>query len=240
MSELVGAALAAAASRLGTDSSAVLARLDGSIGDAARAAARDLASLDDAAKKRRRAEVAARARTPSLASIRGVHPTWVEATLAELPARARTAIAGSATDEIDVWLARWVLASLPPMPETEPFDRTRFELVAHDQLAFALGSAAASVPALQSAVIRIAKPPRAGGLGAHRAALERCRGASLDDGSSLLRVAARALAPHLDPLRRLQITRRMPYAEGRLVEAELVAAALAPLASVPTWAALTA
>lgn len=235
MTDLVGAALAVAASRLGPDGAAVLARLAGSVGEAARASAAELDALDDA--KRRRAEITALARSPSLASVRHVHPTWIEVAVAELPPRARVALAGQPTDETDVWLARWALASLPPMPATEIFDVARLELIARDQLAFALGAAAASVPALQSAALRIAKPPRAGNLGSHRAALDRCRGASLDDPSALLRIAARALAPHLDPLRRLQVTRRLPYAQGRLVEDELVTA---PEASVPTWAALLA
>lgn len=241
MSELVGAALAVAASRLGDDAPAVLARLAGSVGDAARTSATALGALDDPSAKRRRAEIVALARSPSLASIRGVHPTWIEAALAELPARARAALAGQATDETDVWLARWALASLPPMPSHEPLDLARLEAIAHDQLAFALGPAAVSLPALQVAITRIAKPPRAGSLGPHRAALDRCRGASLADPTALLRIAARTLAPHLaaEPLRRLQLTRRMPYEQGRLVEAELVAHADVPLTSVPTWAALT-
>jgi len=238
VSELVGAALAVAASRLGADASTVLARLAGSIGDAARASAAELAALEDA--KRRRAEITALVRSPSLGSARGVHPTWIEAALAELPERARSALAGQATDATDVWLARWALASLPPMPATEPFDIARLENIAHDQLAFALGQAATSVPALTSAVARIAKAPRAGNLGPHRLALDRCRGASLDDPSALLRIAARALAPHLatEPLRRLQLTRRLPYEQGRLVQSELDAHASVPLTSVPTWAAL--
>lgn len=241
MSELVGAALAVAASRLADDAPAVLVRLAGSIGEAARASAAELAALDEAAAKRRRAEIAALARSPTLASSRGVHPTWIEALLAELPGRARSALAGQATDATDVWLARWVLASLPPMRAHEPLDLARLESIAHDQLAFALGPAAASVPALHLATARIGKAPRAGNLGPHRAALDRCRGASLEEPAALLRIAARALAPHLanEPLRCLQLTRKMPYEQGRLVEAELLAHANAPLSSVPTWAALT-
>jgi hypothetical protein len=240
VSDTVGAALAAAASRLGVDAAPVLARIAGFLGESARQVAAELAVLDDAAAQRRRAEIAALARSPSLAALRGVHPTWIEVTLSALPPRARTALAGQSTDETDVWLVRWVLAALPPMPATEPLDLVRLQAIAHDQLAFALGAAAASVPALRAAVARIAVPPRAGALGSHRAALERCRGVTLDDAGALLRVAARVIAPHLadEPVRRLQITRRLPYPDGSLVERELLAHANTPLDQVPTRAAL--
>src|SRR5690606_35880462 len=84
---LVGLVLATAATRLGRDATAVLSRLAGSLGDAARRAATELAALDEAARKRRRAELAAQVRTPTVATARGVHPTWIEASLVELPAR---------------------------------------------------------------------------------------------------------------------------------------------------------
>jgi hypothetical protein len=116
--------------------------------------------------------------------------------------------------------------------------------IALDQLAFALGPAAAASPSapLRDAVTRVAQPPRVHALGPHRAALLRCRGATLDDASALLAIASRALAPHLatDPLTRLQITRRLPHPDGIIVERELVAGAATGLDQVPSWTALIA
>jgi hypothetical protein len=89
---VIAEALAAAAHRLGDDRDAVLARLGGPLGTAARAAAAALAGDS----RRTRAEWAARARAPVPAGLRGVHPTWIEAALAGLPERARAALAGNA------------------------------------------------------------------------------------------------------------------------------------------------
>lgn len=243
----VAAALAACAARLGDDATAVLSRLAGPLGESVRTTARELAALDDAAGKRRRAEVTALARTPGIASIRGAHPSWLDAALAELPERARTAVSSVATEDVDVWLARWATAALPPRAD----DRapamlvTWLRAIATDQLAYALGAQAVTPTApreLREAAARIARPPRLGALGSQRAALVRCRGASLDDELSLVAIAGRALAPHLasHPLATLSVSRRLPYEHGSVVEREIAAHASAPLAEVPTWAALVA
>ena len=251
--DLVARVIATAASRLGDDATGVLARIEGVLGDGARKAADDLASLDDSSAQRRRVEVAALARRTAL---REVHPTWIEAALTELPARARTALAGDASDPIDVWLSRWAAASLVGSPSAavdplaailarEPAQlRAWLTSIALDQLAFALGPAANASPsaALRDAAARITRAPRVNALGPQRAALVRCRGAALDDTSALLAIAGRALAPHFaaEPFARLQLTRRLPYADGIVVERELVAAATTPRDQVPAWAALLA
>jgi hypothetical protein len=115
--------------------------------------------------------------------------------------------------------------------------------VGADQLAFALGAAASSHPLLATAAARIARSPRTGQLGPQRAAITRCRGVSLDEGErALVVVAGRALAPHLavDPVGRLQLTRRLPRALGILVENELLAHASIALDQAPSTAALFA
>lgn len=243
----VATAFAACAARLGDDATAVLSRLAGPLGEDARGAARDLAMLDEATAKRRRAEIAALARAPGITSIRGAHPSWLDAALAELPERARTAVSSVATAEVDVWLARWATAALPPRADDRapPVLMTWLRAIATDQLAYALGAQAATPTApreLREAAARIARPPRLGGLGSPRAALARCRGASLDDELSLVAIAARALAPHLasHPLAILSVSRRLPYEPGSALEREIVAHASAPLADAPTWAALVA
>jgi len=244
---LVASALASCAARLGDDATAVLSRLAGPLGDDVRAAARALAALDAATAKHRRAEVAALARSPALAAIRRIDHSWLEAALVELPERARTAVDSPPTNPTDVWLARWALSSIPPQVDQRPPDVLLAWLrsIALDQLALALGPQAATAsapPALRAAVARITRPPRLDALGPARAALVRCRDATLDDESSLLAIAGRALAPHLasQPLAILALTRRLPYPQGSLLERELVAHAATPLDQVPTWDALVA
>jgi hypothetical protein len=261
---VIGDVLAVCADRLGADATAVLARLGGPFGDAARVAARELEKLDDARAKRRRVEIATEANRSTLAAARGVDPSWIEATLAELPARARTAIAGTTSEPIDIWLARWVLALLPPMPldphaagkgraaelarwiAREPDALARWlRSIALDQLAFAMAPVPRTddVPReLRLAAARIEKFPRKDALGPKRAALARCRDANLDDFASLVTVAGRALAPHLaeHALACMQLTRRLPYEDGIVLERALDANADSALDQVPTWDALFA
>ncbi|HEY0194481.1 MAG TPA: hypothetical protein VGC42_25385 [Kofleriaceae bacterium] len=239
----------------------VLARIGGALGEAARAS---LAG-DRGADRGERARWAAAARTPVPAGLRGVHPSWLEAGLAGLPPRARAAVAAGGGAPVDTWLARWATAGIPPMRPAEagridsPDAATRadaasltrwLEDAGADQLAFALeaagsgavaraaGAAAARVVGarLLAAAARIGVAPRLGALGPVRAAIARCR---LElDARALLRIGARAVAPHLEPLARRRIAHRLPYAVGRWLGEELEAAARVPLVDVPRWPAL--
>jgi hypothetical protein len=155
-----------------------------------------------------------------------VHPSWLDA----LDPRTRSALtaiastAGSPTD-VDVWLARWALADLPvAAPPQLPLELAWLVRIGRSQIAFALGQSA---------------PPN---LGPRRAAIERCRDAKLDDELSLVRVACRALAPHLaaNRLGVLQLTRAQPRPIGLVIERELLANAEVPLDQVPPWASLVA
>lgn len=256
MTASVGQVLAVCAERLGADATGVLARLAGGTGDEARGAAAALARLDDRERRQRRAQTAADGRMPGPQALRAVHPSWIEAALVELPGRARAAVAGSPHPvPVDVWLARIAVASMPPMPSVavRPLEtllvRPSADVLAWlssvgaDQLAFALGGAAASHPLLAAAAVRIGKAPRAGQLGPQRAAIARCRGISLDEGErALLVVASRALASHLatDPVGRLQLPRRLPRTLGILVQNELIAHASTSVDHAPSWAALLA
>ncbi|HEX2691395.1 MAG TPA: hypothetical protein VHN14_32500 [Kofleriaceae bacterium] len=248
---VVGGALAAACRDLD-----VLARIAAPLGEAARAAA---ALVPDRVT---RARWAAIARAPVPAGLRGVHPSWIEAGLVGLPERARAAVASGGGDEVCVWLARWATASIPPMPAvtaarvTSVDSATRVDAVTlegwladtgADQLALALGAAGAGALAravrvvgerLARAAERIAVAPRAGALGPVRAAIARCR-IALDD-RALVRIGARAIAPHVDPLARRQIVHRLPRPIGLVVGDELVAAVHLPVAHAPRWAALAA
>lgn len=241
---MIGDVLAVAAERLGDHAEPVLSRIGGALGDAARTARAELATLDARTRTRRRAEVLASSRAPLPAGLRRVDASWIEAELAALPDRARTAVATASTDPIDVWLARWTTASLPPLTAADPRDAATLLAwlagIGADQMAFALGEAAAAVPALAAAVSRIGQPPRMGQLGPQRAAIARCRDVSLDDELALVRVGCRALAPLLaaDPLARLQLIRRLPRALGLVALRELALHASAPLDQGPRRAAL--
>ena len=175
-------------------------------------------------------------------------------------ARARDAIASGALDEASVWLARWACADLPPLPAIDaalevppsaaaavqlaaPALRAWLEQIGLDQLAFGLGPHAAALAAvfgdrLLVAVDRITRPPRAGQLGARRGAIERARGDH--DPLALIRIGARALAPHAARLVRRQLAVRLPRPLGLVVFAELAAHAAASREHGPTWQALAA
>ncbi|MGN6104290.1 MAG: hypothetical protein ACTHU0_04235 [Kofleriaceae bacterium] len=254
---MIGEALAAACR-----DPAVLARIGGPLGEAARAAAGQLAQLPHGEQRARRARWAAAARAPVPAGIRGVHPSWIEDSLAGLPARARDDVArGGGGDRAAVWLARWACAALPPLTAVDDHAAaTSIEGVAWwsgariaawlasvgaDQLALAMAAAgpaalAAAVRAvgapLDAAASRISAPPRAGALGPARAAIARCR-VALDD-RALVRIGARAIAPHVHALARRQLAVRLARPLGLVVLDELAAHARDPVDQAPSWAAL--
>jgi hypothetical protein len=200
---------------------AVLARIGGSLGEAARRAL----------EPSQRPVVMTAARSPVPPGLRGVHESWIEAALEPLPDRARVVLAEGPLDEADVWLARRACAHIPPLPAIEPALARPREVgdvlrmspralrdwlteVGRDQLAFALGDHAAAVPELADARLRIAKPPRHGELGPRRDAIDRARG-------EVFVIGVRALAPHLDrPLARALVL-RFSHPDGRGIGAEL-------------------
>jgi hypothetical protein len=234
----------------------VLARMGGPLGDAARAQA---ARRSDRAARLAWATTA-RAAVP--AGLRGAHPSWIEAGLAALPGRARAAVATGGGDAVDVWLARWATAAIPPMPAvtavrvTSAAAATRVDAatlerwlgdVGADQLALVLSAVGGDAVAaaarivgdrLIAAAARIKGPPRVGALGSTRAAIERCR-VPLDE-RALARIGARAIAPHIDGLMRLQIMHRLPRALGLVIGGELASTARAAASETPRWEALAA
>jgi hypothetical protein len=243
----------------------VLARLGGRIGDAAREAAAEFDELSADDSRRTRARILAAARAPMPAGIRGVHPTWIEAGLVGLPARARTALANGGSDPIDIWLARWACAELPPLPAIDPALHTARSLddairlapaaltawlaeVGTDQLAHAMRTAgrqallaiATSVPAVISAATRIDHLPRLGALGPARAAIARCRDIDVARPESAMLIGARAIAPRVDALARRQLAVRLSRPKGLALLTELARFAHAPVDDGPTWAALGA
>jgi hypothetical protein len=192
---LIGEALAVACS-----DPAVLARIGGRIGEAARAAQAELAELEVPARRVLRAKLAAVVRAPVPAGIRGVHASWIEAGLVGLPRRARVALASGDGSPVGTWLVRWACAELPPLPAIDPALRAPHSIdeairlsgaaledwlasIGADQLALVLRAAGTPVVAaaavrlagdrLHAAMIRIAVPPRVDALGPARAAILR-------------------------------------------------------------------
>jgi hypothetical protein len=257
VAKLISDALAAAC-----DDREVLARIGGAIGEAARRAAGELATIPEPARRAKRAGWAAVARAPVPAGFRGVDPSWIEAALAELPPRARSAVAGAGagSDAVDVWLARCACAAIPPLPLVDPtlsrpaaigdvvrMDpielRCWLEAIGADQLAFALGdrdAIAATARIVGGAVLaaaeRITRLPRAGALGPRRAAIARSR-VTLDD-FALLRIGVRTISPHVDTTLAAQLAARLARDLG-LVD-ELRAYASSPIDQGPSWPALCA
>lgn len=232
--DLVGTALAAVC-----DDQAVLARIGGVVGEAARAGGRT--NLDEL-------------RAPIPPGLRGVDPSWIEAALSVLPPRARAVLAGAPRDEAEVWLARRACAGIPPLPPIDatllrprvPLDVLRMAPravrdwlveVGRDHLAFAAGEHARAVPELAAAVARIERAPRAGELGARRDAIARAssagprgaaaRGAEVNagakGGAEPFVVGVRALAPHLESLVARALIVRFPHPDALGIASELTA-----------------
>lgn len=234
---MIGEAIAAAC-----DDGEILAHLGGPLGEAARATAAELRRTPEPARKQARAMAAALARG---ASVRGIHPSWIEAALAGLPPRARRDLAPGTFEPTSVWLARWAHAALAPLPEADlARPRTAGDIarvadpiewlsnVGADQLAFAAGASRFVEPAV---VKRVAEAPRAGRLGDRRDAIRRCT-LVLDD-DALVRIGARTVAPHTDAFGRRALVLRLPRPRGLAVLAELQQfAATVPIA----WAAIAA
>ncbi|HEY5936829.1 MAG TPA: hypothetical protein VIU61_19405 [Kofleriaceae bacterium] len=241
----------------------VLAHLGGPLGEAARAAASELAAQPDRKRRATRAAWAAIGRMAVPAGIRGVHPSWIEAGLAGLPPAARRAVATAAADPASVWLARWACSDLVPLPADDacrppsglaelvrlPGDQLAAWLadVGADQLAFALAAAGEQAitqtarivgEVLVAAAARIRVAPRSGALGPVRAAIGRCKVELADHG--LATIAARAIAPHVDGFSARQLAVRLPRPLGLVVARELRQHRRVSPDQVPTWAALGA
>jgi hypothetical protein len=254
---VIGEALATA---IAVSDRRVLDRLRGPIGEAARAAFDRQARQTAEQRREQRMTWCAAVRAPVPPGLRGVDPSWIEAALAGLPSRARDAIATGAPSAVDVWLARWACAEIPPMPTIDPTaSRPRsmaevprlaapaleawLEDIGADQVAFALGSHAATTapvfgPRVLAAIVRVTAPPRAGALGQRRAAIERAR---VEAGPGALAiVGARAMAPHTDPLLQRQLVLRLPRTFGIVLARELREHAHAPVEHTASWAALSA
>lgn len=259
---MLGKALAAACA-----DRAVLARIGGRIGEAARAALTELEADPD--RRASRIRWTARLRAPVPAGFRGVDASWIEAALVELPFAARDALASTELDPTRVWLARWATATIPPLPAidhalTRPRSiaeavalaplalRAWLDDIALDQLAFALGAQltelapslllALRVGSLQDARDRIAVVQARIAQSPRAGELGGRRAAisrvrDLFDDLVLVRIAGRTLASYLDPLTRRQLAHRLLRPVG---SALATAADSADGGDPPTWIALGA
>lgn len=262
---MIAEALAAAAS--GSELAGALARLGGPLGDDVRAQVATLAALSPAARKAQRATWAAAARAPTPPGARGVHPSWIEAALRELPKRARADLAAGGGNRVAVWLVRTACAALPALPPVRLVERVeRLD----DVLALpsaALSSWLENVGAEQFAVLAIASKSvelvqrRPGDVGARlRAAVarvwpffrkdllgyplsevaKRCSGTPLED-LGLARIGARTIAPYVAARFQAaeQLAYRLPQPMGVAVLAELRAFAGSAVERVPSWRVLS-
>jgi hypothetical protein len=234
-----------------------LDRIAGPWGMAARAAARELEQASSGERARRLAAV----RAPMPPGLRGVHPSWIEHALADLPARARRALAEGPRDGVDVWLVRWACSELPALPALRAHDRLSAppfggaaqsgearpcecrEVRRPEDLLVLAGDALARWlervghdQLAYAASLAHAEARRRDELGPARSVIARCRG-----GEPAI-IAARCLAPHLAgaPLVARQLAVKLPRERGLAVEHELAAHAADPLADAPTWTALVA
>lgn len=245
---------------------AVLARIAGPLGEAARAAAEQLASLGERERRVQRATWSAAARAPIPPGLRGIDPSWIEAALEPLPARAREALASGPTDLASVWLARCACAQFPPMPAIDaalarprtPADVARLspsalrdwlEDIGADQLAFALGVNARDVVAAMHAkkgTVPISHDRLALAIGRisrpPRAGQLGDRRVAIErakltlDEAALVRIGARAIAPFLSSLDRQRLMLRLPAELGRVLADDLRAYATDDRG--PAWPAL--
>ncbi len=254
MSTSFATAVALAASLGGGDrAAAIVARIGGDAGAAARAA---LAELGDASAEEL-AAIAARLRAPRPAGLDDVHPEWV------MPPPAESSLPAAR-----VWIERARYGALVPMPEgemgriTSPVDLARarpdwlalrLERVGLRQLAHATsGAERVELAALaarlglrgKAYVEAIARVRELGTdadarFGPRRAAQSRCSDVALSrDRLAFLAIGARAVAPHVaDAGGDLpwQIAQRLPRAPGERALAELRAWAHTPIASAPAW-----
>ena len=246
---MIGEAVATAAHRLGSVRDAVLARLGGPLGEAARAAAAALARVAPDAQKLQRARWMAASRLVWPENFRAIHPTWIEAVLGELPARARTAVANGSGDPIEIWLARRALAGFVAMPAARdairtPVDvpavpadplRAWLEQIGADQLASALARIGGEDVIAADPRLAAARARGTAGLGPPRAVVHRCSGL-VDEDTRLVRAGIRTVAPHLDARGRRQVLQRLPRALALELRGDLHAFAADPQPA--SWAAL--
>jgi hypothetical protein len=182
--------------------------------------------------RQERAAIAAAVRAPLPAGFRGIHASWIEAALVELPPRTRDDLASATLDAVAVWLVRWATATLAPLPAidvTKPrsiVEATRMTgesfvawltATGREQLAFAVGQTTRD------------------GLGTRRAAIAR---AKLDGPARFDLIGARAIAPYTDSAIRRTLVMRLPRTHGLEVLFELRTWADQPLDASPTWEAL--
>jgi hypothetical protein len=173
------------------------------------------------------------ARAPVPAGLRAVDPSWIEAALARLPPRARAAVAAGGGDPVDVWLARWACAELPPMPALRDViaPRSIDDVVAMRRLSTWL-EAVGNAQLAYAASLAQAGAARRDELGPARVVIARCRG------GDVLAIAARAIAPYTDPLSARQLSVRLPRDTGQALERELLVHAAAPREHAPAWQVL--
>ena len=260
------AAAAAALLHAGGRAAAILARIGGAVGAAARAEAERLGALPRPARARALATRVAELRAPVPPGLPLVHRDWIDAALQGEGRRVRDILAGrvAVAPPVLVWIERRTyggLAALPLPAEGAPLAPAT---LAHRPVAWieatlrraglatlAHALAGAPRPAVAALAARLgpdgaaliaavtAPPATEAAVGSRRAATRRAAGIAVgDDPLAVLAIGARAFAPHVagDPAARL--AQRLPRHVGLRLLAEV--AAFADATDGPSWEALVA
>lgn len=202
-----GTLLAVIAERAGVGAE-VLERLGGSLGESARRSFAELSALGRLPRAQRVALELARAGSPVPATLRAMHPEWVEAALAAEP-EAKAALERGSLDEATVWLLRRAFGHLPrqaPAPAAIEAARSRLRRAGALALAVLLGGRRPAIAAAlaqlgdDGEVLRqVIRELAAGELVAMelRQATRACRNVELRQEAALERIGVAALAAEL-------------------------------------------
>jgi hypothetical protein len=198
-----GALLAVIAERAGVGA-AVLERLGGPLGAAARQSAGELAALPAGPRAQRVALELARVGSPVPPTVRAVHGSWVEAALAAEP-EAKAALERPSLDEATAWLLRRAFGALPrhaPSPTAIEGAQQRLRWAGALALGSLLGGRRQAIAAALAqlgdggqALREVVRGLEAGELSAMelREATRACRGVELRQAYALERIGVTAL-----------------------------------------------
>lgn len=227
--------LAVIAERAGVGAE-VLERLGGSLGQATRKSFAELSALGRAPRAQRVALELAKAGSPVPATLRAMHPEWVEAALAAEP-EARGALERGSLDEGTVWLLRRAFGQLPrqaPEPAAIEEARSRLRRAGALALAVLLGGRRPAIAAAlaqlgdDGEVLRqVLRELAAGELAEMelREATRACRNVELRQPDALERIGVVALAAELagERERWMAMSCFVPRAVGLAIGAALAA-----------------
>jgi hypothetical protein len=228
-----GELLAVIAERAGV-AGAILERISGPLGEAARQRLAELRGMPAAQRVAEMAQVLARVSSPLPRAMREVHPDWVQAALeAEPEARAAMAVAsaGEGMEPATVWMLRRAFGALPlQVPEVHEVEGARAELARAGALALvavlggrrvAVAAAMAQLGERGETLRVVAREQEAQQVAPMEltAATRACRGVDLKEPEALERIGVAAMGRELGRERERwrALCWCLPRAVGRLI-----------------------